>query len=68
MNQSKLKYTNLTTLPNSFLTEQAILNILFLNPFLIKKIISSLPIQSFYFEPHKLIYQTLCELCERKSY
>jgi replicative DNA helicase len=66
MNQSKLKYTNLTTLPNSFLTEQAILNILFLNPFLIKKIISSLPIQSFYFEPHKLIYQTLCELCEQE--
>jgi replicative DNA helicase len=67
MSTSKLTYTDTITLPNSFLTEQAILNILLLHPFLVKKIISKIKKQSFYFEPHRIIYEILCELYEKEK-
>ncbi len=51
-------------LPNNFLAEQALLNILLTNPNLIKNVTPILNIESFYFEPHKLIYVTICELSE----
>ena len=53
-----------TDLPNNFLAEQAVLNILLTNPGLINNVIPLLTINSFYFEPHKLIYTTICELAE----
>lgn len=67
MNQSKVKYTELTSLPNSFITEQALLNILLNNPFLIKKIIGNLKIETFYFEPHRILYQLLYDLAENNK-
>jgi replicative DNA helicase len=67
MKQLKFKYSDTITLPNSFLTEQAILNILLTNSFLVKKNISNLKPQSFYFEPHRIIYEILCELCETEK-
>lgn len=62
MKKLKLNYSSSTPLPNNFMVEQAILNILLTNPILIK---SSLPIlkkNSFYFLPHQLIYEALIEL------
>ena len=53
-----------TDLPNNFLAEQAVLNILLTNPNLIKNVTATLTCESFYFKPHKLIYTTLCELTE----
>ena len=53
-----------TDLPNNFLAEQAVLNILLTNPNLIKNVTTILTCESFYFKPHKLIYTTLCELTE----
>ena len=51
-------------LPNNFLAEQALLNILLTNPSLIKNLTAVINVESFYFEPHKLIYVTICELAE----
>ena len=51
-------------LPNNFLAEQAVLNILLTNPNLIKNVVTLTSVESFYFEPHKLIYLTICELTE----
>jgi hypothetical protein len=67
MNNVKLKYSNSTPLPHNFLAEQAILNILLTNStaFLIQEVLSNLKIESFYFEPHKLIYETIFELSEK---
>ena len=53
-----------TDLPNNFLAEQALLNILLTNPNLIKNVTGVINAESFYFEPHKLIYVTICELAE----
>ena len=66
MNNFKLKYSNSTTLPNNILAEQAILNILLTNPSpsLIQEVLLNLKIESFYFEPHKLLYETISELSE----
>lgn len=64
---NKIKYSNLTTLPNNFLAEQSILNILLTNSALIKNTISILKINSFYFDEHKLIYETLVELSEKNK-
>ena len=66
MKEKKLKYSSLAVLPNNFLAEQSILNILLTNPLLIKKIVGKLKVESFYFEPHKLIYETIYELSEKK--
>jgi replicative DNA helicase len=59
---NKNKYSNLTSLPNNFLAEQGILNILLTNSILIKRAISLLKINSFYFESHKKIYETIVAL------
>jgi replicative DNA helicase len=67
MKQEKLNYSNLTTLPNNFLAEQAILNILLTNSSLIKNKISNLKLNSFYYEPHKLIYEVIIELSEKNN-
>lgn len=64
---NKIKYSNLTPLPNNFLAEQSILNILLTNSALIKNVICVLKINSFYFEEHKLIYETLVELSENNK-
>ena len=48
-----------TDLPNNFLAEQAVLNILLTNPNLIKNVTAILTCESFYFKPHKLIYSSL---------
>ena len=55
---------NLKNLPNNIFAEQAILTILLTNPFLVKTIIDKLNINSFYFEPHRIIYKTLLNLIE----
>jgi replicative DNA helicase len=67
MKEQKLKYSNSTELPNNFLAEQSILNILILNPSLITTAIENLKEESFYFEPHKIIYSIICELKSEKK-
>ena len=67
MKEQTLKYSNLTPLPNNFLAEQSILNILLTNPNLIKKALETLKIDSFYFEPNKILYSTLLKLEEQKK-
>lgn len=67
MKEQKLKYSNSTELPNNFLAEQSILNILLTNPALITTAIENLKEESFYFEPHKIIYSILCELKNEKK-
>lgn len=67
MTTSKLKYQPEKILPNSFLIEQATINILLHNPFLIKKVILNLKNQSFFFEPHSIIYKAICELSNQEK-
>ena len=69
MNDFKLKYSSSTISPNNILAEQAILNILLTNPStsLIQDVLLKLKIESFYFEPHKLIYATISELAEKNQ-
>jgi len=67
MKEQKLKNLNLQALPNNFLAEQSLLNILLTNPKIIKKTLEALKIESFYFEPHKIIYSTISELDEQKT-
>ena len=62
-----MKYLNTTPLPNNFLAEQAILNLLLTNPSLIKEALLDLKTESFYFEPHRLIYETICEIYEKND-
>jgi len=62
-----MKNSNTTPLPNNFLAEQAILNLLITNPLLIHEVILDLKPESFYFEPHKLIYKTISEIYESNS-
>lgn len=62
-----MKYLNTTPLPNNFLAEQAILNLLLTNPSLIKEALLDLKTESFYFEPHRLIYETICEIYEKNN-
>ena len=64
MKNQNEKYINLNSLPNNFLMEQSILSILLTNPFLLKNVINTLKINSFYFENNKIIYNTLLELFE----
>jgi len=52
-------------LPNNFIAEQSILNILLTNPSFLPTTILTLKENAFYHEPHKLIYQTLIELSEK---
>jgi replicative DNA helicase len=66
MKQEKLNYSNLTTLPNNFLAEQAILNILLTNSFLVSKVSTKLKPETFYFEPHRILYEIFCTLDEEQ--
>jgi len=64
---NKTTYSNLTELPNNFLAEQGILNILLTNPILVKTAISLLKLNSFYFENHRLIYEIIVDLNKENS-
>ena len=64
---NKSKYSNLKELPNNFLAEQGILNILLTNPILVKTAISLLKPNSFYFENHKVIYEIIIGLNEENT-
>ena len=60
----KEQQKNIEQLPNNFLAEQGILNILLTNPLLVKNVLSILEPESFYFEGHKILYETICELAQ----
>jgi replicative DNA helicase len=60
-----MNYSNPMTLPNNFLAEQAILNILLTNTSLVKEALLDLKPETFYFEPHRLIYETIIEVYEK---
>lgn len=64
MKAQNIENTKSVELPNNFLAEQAILNILLTNTNLIKNVNSLINIESFYYEPHRLIYLTMLELVE----
>lgn len=64
MTSSKIKYSQETVLPHSFFAEQSILNLLLTNPSLVEETLPDLKPNSFYFAPHKIIYETICELNE----
>ena len=64
MKNQNRQNSKIVELPNNFLAEQAILNILLTNPNLIRNVNSVINIESFYFEPHRLIYLTILELTE----
>ena len=67
MKKIKLNYSNLTPLPNNFLAEQAVLNILLTNPNLIKSILPNLSLNCFYFPIHRIIYSSIIEIIENNS-
>ena len=67
MKKVKLNYSKITPLPNNFLAEQAVLNILLTNPNLIKSSIVNLSPNCFYFPTHRLIYTSIIELTEKNS-
>ena len=67
MKKVKLNYSKVTPLPNNFLAEQAVLNILLTNPNLIKSALPNLSVNCFYFPTHKLIYTSIIELSEKNS-
>ena len=55
------------SLPNNFLAEQAILNILLTNPLLIKNTFNNLKSESFYYDHHKILYTLILEITEEIS-
>jgi len=67
MKIQKFNYSNTTPLPHNFLAEESILNILLTYPKLVKKTLINLKSDSFYFEPHKIIYSILSELDEENK-
>jgi replicative DNA helicase len=67
MISSKIKYSDETILPNSFFAEQSVLNLLLTNSSLIDDILPDLKPNSFYFPPHKIIYETICELNDNNT-
>jgi replicative DNA helicase len=67
MKIQKFNYSNTTPLPHNFLAEESILNILLTHPKLVKKTLINLKSDSFYFEPHKIIYSLLSELDEENK-
>ena len=54
-------------LPNNFLAEQGILNILLTNPSLIKNISNLIKPESFYYEEHEIIYSLMLELTDNEG-
>lgn len=66
MTNSKINYSESLTLPNNFLAEQAILNILLTNPILINNVLPTLKIDAFYFQPHRIIYSAIMKLAEQE--
>ena len=60
-----MKYSNPIPLPSNFLAEQATLNLLLTNSFLAKETFLSLKPEAFYFEPHRLIYESIIEVHEK---
>jgi replicative DNA helicase len=68
MEPLKFKYSNNSVLPNNFLAEQAILNILLTSPSLVKNIVTELKPNTFYFEPHRILYETIFELFEKNEF
>jgi replicative DNA helicase len=62
MNKLQIKYSNETPLPNNFLAEQAILNIILTKPSTFKTVSEKLKSESFYVESHQLIYESLLDL------
>ena len=65
-NSKKIDSENLT-LPNNFLAEQGILNILITNPILIEKSVLLLKSEAFYFSPHRIIYSSIVHLYENEK-
>ena len=59
--------SNQKPLPNNFLAEQAILNLLLTNSFLGKEALVNLKSETFYFRPHRLIYEAITDLYEKNS-
>ena len=62
-----MKNLNSVPLPNNFLAEKAILNLLLINPSLVKEALLVLKPEAFYSEAHRLIYQTIIEVNEKNS-
>jgi replicative DNA helicase len=62
-----MKNLNSVSLPNNFLAEQAILNLILTNTSLVKEALLDLKPEAFYFESHRLIYQTITEVYEKNS-
>jgi replicative DNA helicase len=62
-----MKKLNSVSLPNNFLAEQAILNLILTNTSLVKEALLDLKPEAFYFESHRLIYQTITEVYEKNS-
>ena len=60
-----MKYSNPVPLPSNFLVEQAILNLLLTNASLAKEAILTLKSETFYFEPHRIIYETIIDIHEK---
>ena len=60
-----MNFLNLNQLPNNLFAEEAVLNILLLNPFLLKNIFSNLKINAFYDLSHKIIYTAMLEVSEK---
>lgn len=66
-NTEHLRFFNLKELPNNFLAEQGILNILLLNPNLLKETSTKVKTSFFYSPNHQLIYSLLLEF-EKNNY
>ncbi len=66
MTNSKIKYSETTKLPNNFLVEQSVLNILLTNPTLIENTLAKLKTEYFYFEPHSIIFNAISHLANQQ--
>ena len=62
-----MTYSDQKPLPNNFLAEQAILNLLLTNSFLGNEALLNLKSETFYFRPHRLIYEAITDLYEKNS-
>jgi replicative DNA helicase len=64
--EKKIKYSETTKLPNNFLVEQSVLNILLTNPTLIENTLAKLKTEYFYFEPHSIIFNAISHLANQQ--